>query len=135
MDRARQSRASGSGKGAARTSERQALTKLRALCLSLPETRETAAWGHPNFVAGKKTFAVFENWQGRPCIAVKQTKPDQELLLEDQRFFRTPYSGKHGWVSLWVDRRVPWKLVRELVLQSYRLVANRRMLTALEAER
>jgi len=32
------------------------LARLRSLCLSLPETSETASWGHPNFKAGKKTF-------------------------------------------------------------------------------
>ena len=37
--------------------------KLRGLCLSLPETSEVGSWGHPNFRAGKKTFAVFETYE------------------------------------------------------------------------
>src|ERR1035438_10452052 len=32
------------------------LEDLRALCLSLPETSERTSWGHPNFLAGKKTL-------------------------------------------------------------------------------
>ena len=43
--------------------------KLRALCLSFPETSETSSWGHPNFRAGKRTFAAFERVKGRPSIA------------------------------------------------------------------
>jgi hypothetical protein len=36
------------------------LEELRALCLSLPETVERASFGHPNFLAGKKTFVTFK---------------------------------------------------------------------------
>ena len=36
------------------------LTRLRKLCLALPETTEVPSWGHPNFKAGKKTYAVLE---------------------------------------------------------------------------
>ena len=51
------------------TSNEQTLKRLRALCLSLPETSEASSWGHPNFRAGKKTFVAFERVKGRPSIA------------------------------------------------------------------
>ncbi len=111
------------------------LERLRGLVRSLPETSEVEAWGHPNFRAGKKTFAAFEIYRKRPCIAVKLPRPDGETLLGDPRFFRTPYLGKHGWVSLWVDVPVTWKLVQDLVLRSHREVANRRTSTALSGTR
>jgi predicted DNA-binding protein (MmcQ/YjbR family) len=47
------------------------LEELRALCLSLPETHERNSFGHPNFVAGKKTFVTFEQFNGRPSIAFR----------------------------------------------------------------
>lgn len=82
------------------------------------------SWGHPNFRADKKTFAVYEIYHGRPCVAVKLPRPDGQVLLGDGRFFVTPYTGKHGWISLWVDEPVAWSLVRDLVLRSYREVAT-----------
>ena len=106
--------------------------RFRVLCLSLPESVEVEAWGHPNFRAGKKTFAVFEFYEQRPCIAVKVGLASQTLLLNDPRFFETPYIGKHGWVSLWVDTRIAWALVEDLVSTSYRLVALKRMIKKLD---
>ena len=35
------------------------LSRLRAVCLALPESVEVEAWGRPTFRAGKKIFAVF----------------------------------------------------------------------------
>jgi predicted DNA-binding protein (MmcQ/YjbR family) len=37
------------------------------------------------------------------------------------------------WVSVWVDGGINWKLIRLLVERSYRLVAGKRLLSALDA--
>jgi len=94
--------------------------------LSLAEVSEIEAWGHPNFRVGKKTFAVFEVYRGRPCIAVKAEDGLQQLLIDEVRFFRTPYIGNRGWISAWVDRDVDWTLLEDLVKRSYRLMAPMR---------
>ena len=101
------------------------LEKLRGLCLSMPDVSEVEAWGHPNFRVGKKTFAVFEVYRGRPCIAVKAEDGLQQLLIDEVRFFRTPYIGNRGWISAWVDREVDWRLLKDLVKRSYSLNAPR----------
>lgn len=95
------------------------------LCLSLPDASEVEAWGHPNFKVGKKTFAVFEYYRGRPTIAVKAEDGAQDLLVDGIRFFRTPYLGSRGWVSAWVDRETDWSLLEDLVKRSYKLMAAR----------
>ena len=42
-------------------------------------------------------------------------KPDQPLFLKDPRFFRTPYVGQHGWVSLRINAApLHWPEVRGL---------------------
>jgi hypothetical protein len=84
---------------------------LRVLCLALPETSETASWGHPNFRAGKRTQIDF--------------------LLRKKNFFATPYGGDR-WVSVWADGALDWRLVARLLECSYRIVANKRMITALD---
>lgn len=115
-------------------SARQVLARLRALCMALPEARETAAWGHPNFRAGKKTFAAYEIVKRRPSIAFRLDPPDVARLLRRKNVFATPY-GRGKWVSLWVDTSVDWDLVRGLLQRSYRVVALKRMLSALEGRR
>jgi predicted DNA-binding protein (MmcQ/YjbR family) len=114
--------------------ELDTLGQLRALCLSLPETSETSSWGHPNFRAGKKTFAAFEQIRGRPSIAFRLNAVDIDLLRHRKAFFATPY-GRGQWVSVWADTRLEWRLVADLLQRSYRLVALKRMLTALDARR
>jgi predicted DNA-binding protein (MmcQ/YjbR family) len=44
-------------------------------------------------------------------------------LIEDPRFFKTPYIGKQGWVSLIADKRPNWREVRQLIKESYDLVS------------
>lgn len=107
------------------------VARLRALCLALPETDEVATFGHPTFRAGKKTFAVFEEYRGELTLALKATPSDQDVLLHDPRFFATPYVGQHGWVSLRMSGAVDWGEVEDLVVASYRTVALKRMLAAL----
>lgn len=110
---------------------RPIVRKLRALCLALPETRETASWGHPNFRAGKRIFSAFEIVKGRPSIAFRLDARDIDLLLRKKNFFATPY-GAGRWVSAWVDGSVDWRFVARLLDRSYRTVANKRMITALD---
>ena len=107
------------------------LQRLREVCLSLPETSEKASWGHPNFRAGKRTFAAWEIIKGRPSIAFRLEPTDVDLLLRRKQFFVTPY-GRGQWVSVWADTPLNWRFVGELLRRSYRVVAIKRMISALE---
>jgi predicted DNA-binding protein (MmcQ/YjbR family) len=106
--------------------------RVRAICLSYPETSETGSWGHPNFRAGKKTFVTLETHDGRPCIAFRLEADQVHELCQEKGFFQTPY-GKGLWVSLYVDGRPSWQRIKSLIEQSYRLVAIKRMLDTLES--
>jgi predicted DNA-binding protein (MmcQ/YjbR family) len=101
------------------------------MCLSLPEASEGSSWLHPNFRAGKRTFAAFEWIKGRPSIAFRLGPDDVDLMLQRQGFFATPY-GQGRWVSVWSDGPLDWKMVRRLLERSYRTVALKRMLEALD---
>lgn len=110
------------------------LTDLREVCLALPETVEVEAWGRPTFRAGKKIFAVFNGDDDHAYALTFKPEPDERpALLEDKRFYSPPYFGPGGWLSLDFDaERVDWGEVAELVESSYRQVALKRMLKALE---
>ena len=106
------------------------LLALRKICLALTETSETSAFGHPNFKAGKKTFVAYENFKGRDSIAFRVDSLQFDALLLDARFFATPY-GRGQWLSLLGDAAIDWPLVKDKVMDSYKLVANKRMLASL----
>ena len=106
--------------------------RFRDLCLMMPETTETGSWGHPNFRAGKRTFATCEWIKDRPSFAFRLGADEVDpLLLQDDQFFATPY-GRGQWASIWADGPIDWNLVGHLVERSYRQVALKRMIAALE---
>lgn len=107
------------------------LSRVRKLCLSLPETSEVSSWGHPNFRAGKRTFVTFEHVDGVDTIAFHLHPFEVEELEGQAGFTRTPY-GQGRWVSLRIQPNLKWEVVEDLVLRSYRQVAIKRMLVKLE---
>jgi hypothetical protein len=56
----------------------------------------------------------------------------QEELLQDPRFYLTPYASHQGWVSLHINDQTDWNEVRRLGHEAYRQVALQRMLKALD---
>ena len=114
--------------------DERALLRVRKLCLSLPETSETGSWGHPNFRAGKRTFVTFEWIRGLATIAFLLGPAEVRKRQGTPGFMSTPY-GRGQWVSMEVHRRMDWGLVEALILKSYRQVAIKRMVRALDERR
>src|SRR5438067_9212688 len=108
-----------------KVSEATVLEKLRKICLRLPAASETLTFGHPTFQVKGKTFAVLEEYKGELGIALKVELSLQPVFLKDPRFFKTPYIGKHGWVTLKIyPAPLNWKEIAELVKGSCQLVAG-----------
>jgi predicted DNA-binding protein (MmcQ/YjbR family) len=105
--------------------EQAILKKLRAICRALPKASETVTFGHPTFQVAKKTFCVLEEYKGELCIVFKAELPAQQSLIKSPRFFTAPYIGKHGWVSLRCSSALDWKEIKDLVVESRRLVAKK----------
>jgi predicted DNA-binding protein (MmcQ/YjbR family) len=105
--------------------EQKILPKLREICLALPGASETVMFGHPTFQAGKmNAFAVLERCKGELSVSFKVGKAMQSIFLDDPRFFKTPYVGRHGWVSLRVNGRLDWKEITELAKGSHQLITG-----------
>lgn len=107
------------------------LAKMRKLTEPWPDAGEQLTWEHPTFRVGEKIFATFGLSAEGARASVKQTKPDQTVLVQDPRFELAPYVGRHGWVQIHVDD-VPWEMVAGLIESSYRLVAGKRQVKALD---
>ena len=112
--------------------DRPVFARTRQLCLELPGSSEKIAWGHPTFKAGDKMFCAFEMIGGRPSIAFRLPSKEAAAALKDVRCFASPY-GRGLWVSLWVDGVVDRKEIATFVERSYRTVATKRLLAALDA--
>lgn len=119
----------------------EGLARLRALCLGYPEAVERVSHDHPTWFAGRgPVFCSHHDTRdhdGRVGLWCPAPRGEQEGLVDadPQRFFRPPYVGQRGWLGVRLDVEVDWEGVEDLVDEAYRLVAPRRLVARLDAER
>lgn len=106
--------------------------KVREICLTLPDTKETPTWGKPHFRVGEKIFAGLHDEGPKPILGFKLSKARQAQMLRDKRFSVAPYVGHAGWVSMNLVAVRNWEEVRALVLESYRAIAAKKSLAKLD---
>jgi predicted DNA-binding protein (MmcQ/YjbR family) len=109
------------------------LERLREICLAFPAAVESGGVGNPSFKVRDKIFAMQHGHEERPSLWVKAPPGVQELLVgaEPKRFFRPPYVGHHGWVGAWLDVELDWEELADLVEESYRMTASKRLVAQL----
>jgi predicted DNA-binding protein (MmcQ/YjbR family) len=116
-----------------------ALTRVRKICLALPEAHEVEAWGEPTFRVRNKLFAMYaapnnHHGGGRPALWIKSTHVNQDLLIrsDSSRFFSPPYVGTSGWIGMYLDEQPDWQILTSIVRDAYRLTAPRKLAASLE---
>lgn len=111
------------------------LARLRALCLDFPEATEKEAWGDPTWRVKDRIFAMQKgNYAGgRPSVWFKAPTGTQALVLDrdPDRLFIPPYVGHKGWLGYYLDGRIDWKFLADLIVDSYRAIAPKRSAQAL----
>ena len=113
---------------------RHHLTRLREICLSLPEAHEVSAWGEPTFRVKNKIFAMHasagnHHGAGRPAVWILSVGIEQDLVLRARpdRYFKPPYVGPSGWIGAWLDNNPPWGEIEELLRDAWRRRAPKKM--------
>ena len=115
------------------------LARLRSLALDLPGAKEKVSHGHPAFFT-QKVFCYFGGsrkvdgeWeQHEQAVMVLPTADEHEALVQDDRFWVPAYLGPSGWVGLDLDENTDWAEITELVEDSYRQTAGRRLIARLD---
>ena len=112
------------------------MDRLRGICLALPEAEEKPFGGHvaPAFRIRDKMFAMMR--EDGAELWVKAGPGVQEALIaeEPEVYFRPPYVGPKGWVGVRLDAGPDWDEVAELIEDSYRLIAPKRLAARLDAD-
>ena len=99
------------------------------------------AWGEPTFRVKNKLFAMYasasnHHGKGRHAVWCKAAPGNQEFMVRDapDRFFVPPYVGPSGWIGVYLDGNVDWVELGELLRDSYRLIAPKKLVSQLNAD-
>ena len=112
------------------------LARLREHCLALPEAWDEPAWTGHRFLVRKKNFAhVFAICDGDGAIntIVAVRSPDDErdaLLATGHPFFLLGW-GRNA-VGMVLDDDTDWEEVREVVTESYCVLAPKKLVALLD---
>jgi predicted DNA-binding protein (MmcQ/YjbR family) len=112
--------------------------RVRAIAMRFPDAVEGTSWGRPTFRTGegKKIFAFVGATMEQPfTIVIKPDPLDAPALRQDPRFWSPPYWGPSGWLAIALDAPgTDWQELTELLDSSYRQVALKRQLQALDLD-
>jgi hypothetical protein len=121
-------------------SKKQALARVRDICMAFSGTEERLSHGAPTFFAGgKKTFVMFmddHHGDGRLAIWCSAPPGVQATLVDEEpgRFFVPPYVGTRGWVGVRLDVDVDWVEVAGIIDDGFREVATKRLVAQHDLE-
>ncbi len=106
--------------------------EIEGFCLSLPETSADTQFGNPCFRAGKKNFCTLYFRKRRLQLSVWAGKEAQATLTFDERYQIPMYTGHNGWLDLDIHDDLNMDEAANLIEDSYRHFALKRMLKALD---
>jgi predicted DNA-binding protein (MmcQ/YjbR family) len=105
------------------------LTRLRRIYEPLGGVvEERDKFGHTAIRVGKQTLAMLGVDNGVPSLGLKSDLTTQAFLVEGGKFYRTPYVGQHGWVSInGTVKQLDWAAIADVLVATYRAVAPKKL--------
>jgi hypothetical protein len=115
-------------------------SRLRKICLALPEVTERPSHGAPAFFAGRQFAILWTDghhdhdfthlWCAAPVGAQQHFVADNPDC-----FFYPPYVEFRGWLGVRLDGEIDQDELEMLLEDAYRCVASERLLSQLDALR
>jgi predicted DNA-binding protein (MmcQ/YjbR family) len=105
------------------------LDEVRRAIGHLPGTHEEVTWGTLTLRVGRKLFGVFSGGIGgaQRSMVFKPVEAERACLEADPRISRAPHFSP--WLTITVNGGTDWAEVRELLTDSYALVAPNHLAT------
>jgi hypothetical protein len=123
---------------AARPSHRISPARVRAHCLSLPETSERPSHGAPTFfIRQKRAFVTLheeDDGDSRAALWCAAPEGAQAGLVDadPDRYFVPPYVGSRGWVGVHLDRDLSWAEIAGIIEDAYVVRAPKALVEAVK---
>jgi hypothetical protein len=118
--------------------------RVRTLCLALPEvtvrvdysltrTRSTAQ----SFDIRRRSFCLLvatesSTGKSRPLLVLRADPDEREALVSIGHPFFVPRRAGHDRVGVWLTSETDWEEIRELVTESYRILAPNKLTALLD---
>ena len=118
-------------------STKKAVERVRKICLALPEAEEKPFGGHtaPAFRVRDKLF-VMTSEDGTTMTCKGAPGVQQALVGSDpEKFYLPPYVASKGWIGIRLDVEQDWDELEELIEESWRRTAPKRVVAQLDADR
>jgi predicted DNA-binding protein (MmcQ/YjbR family) len=97
---------------------------IRRFCLSFPHASEKLQWGGILcFKVGTKIFALLNLEAVPPRLMFKCDPEKFAELVEQEDIIPAPHFGRYHWVSFERLDVLPWSDAKDLIEQSYQMVA------------
>ena len=116
------------------------LARVREIAMSFPGAAEKVSHGRPAFYT-KKVFAYYGgsvrhgdgDWEQHPqAVMLYLDEDERRALIDEPRSFVPAYLGGAGWLGLDLALDTDFAEVNELVDNSYRNTAPRRLIAELD---
>jgi predicted DNA-binding protein (MmcQ/YjbR family) len=111
-------------------------SRIREICLALPEATEKVSHGAPAFFVRKQFLMLWSHghhdhefphlWCAAPAGA------QEALVASGEPYFRPPYVGHRGWVGVRLDGKPDWNEIREVIAEAYCVIAPARLAAQVE---
>lgn len=109
---------------------------IRSFCLSFSLATENLQWGDVLcFKVGGKIFALLSLSAVPPRLMFKSTPERFAELVEQEDIIPAPYLGRYKWVSLERLDAMPGIEIKDLIEQSYQMVAAKAKIVRVSATR
>jgi predicted DNA-binding protein (MmcQ/YjbR family) len=100
------------------------LAALRRITARLPEVEELVdGFGHTTFKVRKKSFVIAGMGENGLAVSIKADPLTQAHFVARGPWYRTPYIGQHGWISVAESLSHDAAELEELIVDTYRLAA------------
>ncbi|WP_394140095.1 DUF6194 family protein [Cytobacillus oceanisediminis] len=102
--------------------------ELEDKSLALPEAVEYIdEFGHNTFKINGKLIVISGESNKGFSLSFKSDRETQGLLLQKEHFFKSPYIGQHGWVSILNPDGEDWDELIDLIQEAYLRAAPKRL--------
>ena len=114
------------------------LARVRDIALALPGAQEKVSVGHPAWFTRKvflwwgMSHKVDGEWIREPQAIAVLLPDDERLAVLETGGYVPGYIGPYGWVGLRLGEETDWAEVAELIEESYRSTAGKRLIAELD---